>query len=72
MRPIAYKAILLESETYTLADLWAGYSLESIAKKSQIEKVLTEFNDSDFKTFDESFVKKADDLIIWLTVMSTK
>lgn len=63
MKPIAYKAILLANEIYTLADLWAGYNLEPTAKKSQIKKILTEFNGSDFKVFDQSLVANADQFI---------
>ena len=63
MRPLAYKAILLAKEIYTLAELWANFSLEHIAKKVQVDKVLNEFNDSDFKKFNGSLVERTEKFI---------
>lgn len=56
MRPLASKAIYLALEINLLADLWAGFNLDSIAKRSQIEKILSDFEGSDFRVSRQSLV----------------
>ncbi|KYG79243.1 hypothetical protein AWW67_12750 [Roseivirga seohaensis] len=60
MRPIAYKAILLADEIFTLAKVWANFSLEHIVQQSQVKKVLGEFKGVDFRKFDGSLTEKTE------------